>query len=190
MSRLFLISEVSLAKFLFLSLLAGCGGLRNESLPGPCSAESRGLEGEVLETITYEYRFDGRLIRRNGPGTDDRIRFFYDGDSRLAIIDFPRGPKDELALLFRYKYDGVNRLESLERQLGTTGPVIERTRFEYDNTNRVDFKEVELMGLTPESQRVDFLYDAAGRLVLEEPEFGTPTSYVYVEDGVLPGIEQ
>jgi hypothetical protein len=165
-------------------MTASCTGAPNEALPGPCSAESRGLAGEPLETITYEYRFDGRLIRRTGPGADDRIRFFYDGESRLAIVDFPRGEEDELALLLRYHYDAANRVESIERQLGTTGPVIERTRFEYAG-DRVDFKEVELMGLTKESQRVDFLYDAAGRLVLEQPESGSFVSYVYVEDGIL-----
>jgi YD repeat-containing protein len=124
------------------------------------------------------------LIKRTGPGADDRIRFFYDGESRLSIIDFPRGSDNDLSLLLRYKYDAANRLEVIERQLGSTGPVIEQTRFEY-NDERVDFKEIEVMGLTQEKQRVDFVYDAAGHLVLEQPEFGSVVSYVYVEDGVL-----
>jgi YD repeat-containing protein len=164
-----------------LPALAACGGAPSQSLPGPCSSERLGLQGEVLESMTYEYRFDGRLIRRSGPGDDDQIRFFYDGDSRFKLVDFP-GTNPELSL--RYEYDGEDRVASIERHLGT-GKIVERTLFEYGRDDRIQFREEKLLDLRPESIRVDYRYDAAGRLIEEATEIGPSVRYVYVEQGVL-----
>lgn len=161
--------------------LAACGGSEpSQTLPGPTSATRIGLDGEVIETINYRYLDRGLLAERTS--SSERLRFFYDVEERLALIE--KGGEQ----LF-YHYDELDRVERLERLLPATGEILAITRFQYDSevSDRVVLREEEVPRAVVEPKRAfAYRYDIAGRLIEERPmNKGADVQYVYVDNGVL-----
>jgi YD repeat-containing protein len=170
-----------------VSLIACGGSDLSQRLPGPTSATRLGLEDEVIETISYKYVAAGRLTERIS--SDRRIRFFYDGDDRLALVDFVAPNEDNVEEQIVYRYDALDRVERFERQVPETGEVLQSTRFEYDVkvVDRVVLREDENPhSVTDPKRAFAYRYDAAGRLLKEQPmSKGQEVHYVYVDNGVL-----
>lgn len=172
---------LSMTCLLALSALSACGGSEpSQALPGPTSATRIGLDGEVIETIHYRYLDRGLLAERTS--TSERLRFFYDTEERLALVE----EEDEQRV---YHYDALDRVERIERLMPSTREVLAVTRFQYDSEvrDRIVLRVEETPRAVVQPTRAfAYRYDIAGRLIEERPmNKGADVQYVYVDNGVL-----
>jgi hypothetical protein len=170
-----------------IPLFVACGASEpSQKLPGPTSADRLGLQGEILESVSFTYREDGRIFSRVSNG--EELRFYHDHDGRLTFVEISAPDAEEADEELAYHYDGADRVARIDRQELSTGRTIESTRFVYDDSGRVarreDLRPFMIGG--PKEEAFAYQYDSSGRLVFEKPMVtGLPVKYGYVNNGVL-----
>lgn len=149
-------------------------------MPGPTSADRLALNGEIIESVRYTYREDGRIHGRVSNG--EELRFYHDVEDRLLFVDLSAPDSEEVEQQLAYHYDGADRIARIDREEVASGRTIESTRFSYDESGRIarrdDLRPFMVGG--PKEEAFAYRYDSQGRLLAEQPMLtGLPIKYAY-----------